>query len=62
MDPLTVITFINMLTEAGVEAATAWTAVSSMVKENRAPTAAEWALADKDADDESAAVQAAKPA
>ena len=58
MNPLAIIALIQGLIQVGTEAATARETVSTVVKENRDPTPAEWALADMDADQAHAAVQA----
>ncbi len=58
MTPLTIVALIQALISAGVEAASAWQAVSTVVAENRNPTAAEWTLAGIDADTAHAAVAA----
>lgn len=57
MNPLAIIALIQGLIQVGAEAATAWETVSGIVTAGRDPTAAEWALADMDADSAHAAVQ-----
>ena len=58
MQPLAIIALIQGLIQVGTEAAAAWNVVKKVVSENRDPTPEEWALADMNADEAHAAVQA----
>ena len=52
------LTLVQGLVATGIEAVPAWNVVSALYKENRAPTADEWAMANMTEDNAYAAVQA----
>jgi hypothetical protein len=58
MNPLAIVALIQALISAGVEAAAAWNSISTIVAQNRDPSAAEWASVGVDADTAHAQVAA----
>ncbi len=50
MNPLAIISLIEGLIAVGTDAVTAWNTIAAIVAAKRDPTAAEWALANLQAD------------
>ncbi len=61
MTAIAIMSFIAALANTSVDAATAWQKVSALVKENREPTADEWAWVQSLDDSAHAGLQAATP-